>query len=119
MERALAEIQISIERAIATSGREVREIAAACFGLAGIDSGSDYNRVYDSLTKSSAAHIILLENDAVIALLGGQCGTLRRGTYFRGVGGAIAFGINRRGGERRRAGGWGAIEWVMREAVMT
>lgn len=107
MERALAEIQISIERAIATSGREVREIAAACFGLAGIDSGSDYNRVYDSLTKSSAAHIILLENDAVIALLGGNAEPYGVVLISGGVGGAIAFGINRRGGERRRAGGWG------------
>ncbi|HHY15938.1 MAG TPA: ATPase [Firmicutes bacterium] len=104
LERALAEIQISIERAIATSGREVREIAAACFGLAGIDSGSDYNRVYDSLTKSSAAHSILLENDAVIALLGGNAEPY--GVVLISGVGAIAFGINRRG-ERRRAGGWG------------
>ncbi len=104
LEGALAEIQISIERAIATSGREIQEIAAACFGLAGLDSQADYDRVNHALTKSSLARNVLLENDAAIALLGGNAEPF--GVVLISGVRAIAFGINGQG-QRKRAGGWG------------
>lgn len=104
LERVLGEIKNSVNRAIATSGRRIDRITTACFGLAGLDSRADYSRVYNALTQSSLARNVLLENDAVTALIGGN--TEPYGVVLISGIGAISFGINRRG-ERRRASGWG------------
>lgn len=106
LEKSIQEIGDAVSRSIASSGKEVLEIESACFGLAGIDSQIDHDRIYKALVGQGIARNIILENDSVIALMGGT--TKDHGVVLIAGVGAISFGINKIG-QRKRASGWGYI----------
>ncbi len=106
IEKAAQEIKKAIDGAIQSSPEKINTLETACFGLAGIDSKQDYDTIYQVLTKQQIAHRIVLENDAVIALVGGNAKAY--GVVLIAGTGAISLGINKKG-QRKRAGGWGHI----------
>ncbi|NLJ80447.1 MAG: ATPase [Firmicutes bacterium] len=102
--KALGEIKKAFNQAAA--GCPQGCIQTACFGLAGIDSKTDYKRIYRILKAEEFAPGIVLENDAVIALVGGNA--REQGVVLIAGTGAIAYGINKQG-QRRRSSGWGHL----------
>jgi N-acetylglucosamine kinase-like BadF-type ATPase len=101
-EPAVANIRLAVARAVRQAGAEL-PIAAATFGIAGMDRPADHAMLLPHLRD--LAGCVVLVNDAELALeaLPGRCGIcLIAGT------GSIALGRDATGGQAR-AGGWGHL----------
>ncbi|HBG16085.1 MAG TPA: ATPase [Firmicutes bacterium] len=106
IKKAVQEIRRTIDQAMPSGPKQITPIETACFGLAGIDSQQDYDTIYQVLTEQQISQQLVLENDAVIALVGGNAKPY--GVVLIAGTGAISLGINKQG-QRKRAGGWGHI----------
>ncbi len=114
-------IAAAVAAACATAGVVPGDVAAACFGLAGLDRPDDepvFRRVVAAQGIGGECGLV---NDAVIAWAGATGG--RPGIAVVAGTGSIAYGRNRTGGEHR-AGGWGApigdegsAYWIACEAI--
>ena len=104
LETAILHIHDSVSAACRHAGIEVRQIRAACFGLAGVSHPDHNRRMLEALRREFPIAEILLETDARVALAGAT-GNQPGVVVIAGTG-SIACGINSRG-RFARAGGWG------------
>ena len=104
---ARANLADAIERTLQSAARSRAELDAICLGISGVDRPEDHAQVQQWLAEILPDVPAFLYNDAVVALASGTRGQLYGIVLISGTG-MIAMGYNRRG-ERRRAGGWGAI----------
>ena len=104
LDRAIAALKEASEAAMAAAGIDRFEVA--CFGLAGVGRESDRDLLLPAIEKLELADRIILVHDAAIALAGATAG--QPGVVVLAGTGAMAFGMNSKGGTRR-AGGWGNI----------
>ncbi|MFP4661351.1 MAG: N-acetylglucosamine kinase [Halanaerobiales bacterium] len=105
---ALSAIEESIIKAYRAANMNIskQSIKSACFGLAGIDTGRDYEYIFPLLRDIGYLEKILLMNDSYLALAGGNAAA--KGLAIISGTGSIAVGINKEG-KRKRVGGWGYI----------
>lgn len=103
---ALAALEAAVAAALADSGRDRCDLAAACVGLAGVDRPDDRARLAAWAARHLPGVPVTVANDAQLALAAGTphgwgvallCGT-----------GSIAYGRDA-GGQMARSGGWGYL----------
>lgn len=107
LETAHANWRAVIQDAVAAAGGNLANVAAICIGMSGVDRPHDRAQVQQWLVDLLPGVPAQIVNDAVIALAAGTAGELFGVVVISGTG-MIALGYNR-GGERVRAGGWGAL----------
>jgi len=99
-------IESAVKAAITKCGVQISRFRVACLGMAGAGRPIGCAVIKRIMDELNIADKVLVESDAAIALAGATaCGY---GVVVIAGTGAIAFGINRKG-EERRAGGWGHI----------
>lgn len=103
LDQAIAAIKEASEQAARAADGKCE---AACLGLAGVARESDRSVILPAIKKLDLAEKIILEHDAAIALAGALA--CEPGVVVLAGTGAMAFGINR-SGEERRANGWGNV----------
>ena len=101
---ALSNIRIAIDNACRTAGVETHQIAAACFGLAGVGNSKHRREMEHALKTALRIPRMSIETDARVALAGAT--NLEPGVVIIAGTGSIAYGVNHRR-EYARAGGWG------------
>ncbi len=118
---AVGAIMNAVQTACARAGCRAVDIAAACFGLAGLDRPGDEDIYAVSGRALDLRRAPLLVNDAVIAWAGAAGG--RPGVALIAGTGSVAYGRDA-GGREHRAGGWGgpfgdegSAFWIGTEAV--
>ncbi|MCB0115529.1 MAG: hypothetical protein KDD84_15630 [Caldilineaceae bacterium] len=97
----------AVDRALASAGITRTEITSVCIGASGVDRPPDRARMTAWLTEMFPAARLAIHNDAVIALAAGTGGDVYGVVLISGTG-MIVYGFDR-AGNRRRAGGWGAL----------
>lgn len=100
-------LQMAIEHTVAAAGVSKAEVDAFCLGMSGVDRPEDHERMQTWLRELLPGTPALIHNDAVVALASGTGGRLFGVVLISGTG-MIAMGFDS-DGERRRAGGWGAL----------
>lgn len=103
-DEAVKNIENAVDLALKDAKIPIDEIAAACFGIAGISHPTHYHKMKDKLDRKFGIENLDLVTDARIALTGALDG--KPGVIVIAGTGSIAFGINE-AGEEARAGGWG------------
>lgn len=104
---ARANLEQAIERTLAEAKRTTENIDTVCLGMSGVDRPEDHAQLNEWLREMLPGIPAVVHNDAVVALASGTGGDLYGVVLISGTG-MIAMGFNR-AGERRRAGGWGAL----------
>jgi N-acetylglucosamine kinase-like BadF-type ATPase len=106
LESAMAELRRGVEVALAAADRSVDDVAAAVFGLAGVDWPSDERTIAASIAEFGLAGRCRVVNDAFVAL---RAGTTSGWGIVSSVGtGAVVAGVDRAGTcVRTMAVGWG------------
>ncbi|MCL4863004.1 MAG: hypothetical protein KJZ93_26575 [Caldilineaceae bacterium] len=104
---ARANLAAAITGALGEAGRTAEDVDAICVGMAGVDRPAERAAVAVWLAELLPDALAEIENDALIALAGANDGALFGVVVVSGTG-MIVYGVNR-AGERRRAGGWGAL----------
>lgn len=104
VEAATKSVTTAIILACRQAGITVRQITAACIGLAGVSHPDNHRKMYDAIEDALPALNFTLETDARIALAGATAG--KPGIVIIAGTGSIAYGVNK-DGEVARAGGWG------------
>jgi N-acetylglucosamine kinase-like BadF-type ATPase len=102
---AQANLCAAIDAALRSAGR--LPVAAVCAGLSGVDRPAERALVTGWLAGLLPAAAVEVHNDALVALASGTDGEFFGVVVISGTG-MIVYGVNR-AGERRRAGGWGAL----------
>jgi N-acetylglucosamine kinase-like BadF-type ATPase len=103
---ARANLAAAIQSALQASGCGAEAVAGVGVGMAGVDRPGERAMVTAWLQASFPGVPTVIENDALVALAGGA-GELFGVVVISGTG-MIVYGVNRQG-QRRRAGGWGAL----------
>jgi len=106
-EVARANLHEAIQTALQQARAEEHDVAAICLGLAGVDRGPERALVTTWIEALLPDAPAIIENDAMIALASGTGGDLYGIVLISGTG-MIVYGVDRKG-QRRRAGGWGAL----------
>ena len=107
--RVVESIREAVEDALAAAGATVAEMRALSCGVAGIEGPALSSRLLPLLQATFPATLVLLTNDARVALAGAIDGPVDGpGIVLIAGTGAIAFGRNAHGLEER-AGGWGPV----------
>ena len=106
LDGALAALKEASENAVSAAGVATDGCEVACLGLAGAGRETDRALLLPAIRKLGLADTILLQHDAAIALAGAT--VCQPGVVILAGTGAMAFGMNR-WGEERRAGGWGNV----------
>jgi len=106
LDTAIAALKEASEGAIAAAGIKTQQIAAACFGLAGVGRETDRALLLPAIEELQLADKIILKHDAAIALAGATA--CQPGIVVIAGTGSMVFGMNE-SGETARAGGWGNI----------
>lgn len=104
---ARANLAAAVSGALHGAGRSAEDVAAICVGMAGVDRTAERATVEAWLADLLPGVMTEIQNDALIALAGANQGELFGVVVVSGTG-MIVYGVNR-AGERRRAGGWGAL----------
>lgn len=104
---ARANLHAAIATALQRAGRQAEAVSAICAGLAGIDRPDERALVLGWLADQLPGAQAEVHNDALVALASGTGGDFYGVVVISGTG-MIVYGVNR-AGERRRAGGWGAL----------
>ena len=106
LEAALSSLEAATEAALASAGRNLRDLGAACVGLAGVARPADHERLVAWAAHSLPGVPITIANDAQLVMAAGTprgwgvaliCGT-----------GSIVMGSSP-DGRTARAGGWGYL----------
>lgn len=106
LERAVASIVEAIEHARENSGLSIQKYQIVCLGLAGAGRPDDRSILLDAIRNLRISDRIIIKHDAEIALAGAT--VLQPGVIVIAGTGAMAYGINS-SGEEKRSGGWGNI----------
>ncbi len=108
LEQAVAAIREACHAAFLVAGLDPQwsEVAAACFGLAGVDRPADRDRLTARLAQERLARRLLIVNDAELVLAAG-CSSGWGVALISGTG-SICVGRSP-DGRQARAGGWGHI----------
>ena len=106
-EQAHVHLEQAVEQTLQAAGRERADVDAICLGMSGVDRPEDLSLMNGWLQEMLPGVPAFIYNDAVIALASGTRGQLYGVVLISGTG-MIAMGFNR-SGERRRAGGGGAL----------
>lgn len=106
-EVARANLHEAIQAALQQAHGEWHAVAAICVGMAGVDRGPERALVTSWIEARLPNTPMIIENDAMIALASGTGGDLYGIVLISGTG-MIVYGVDRNG-QRRRAGGWGAL----------
>ncbi|MCX6047198.1 MAG: ATPase [Chloroflexi bacterium] len=104
---AHANLNEAIHSALTQAGRQPQDVARICLGMAGVDRETDRILVTSWLAASLPGVPAIVDNDAMIALASGTGGELYGVVAISGTG-MIVYGVDK-AGQRRRAGGWGAL----------
>jgi N-acetylglucosamine kinase-like BadF-type ATPase len=120
-ELAGAGLARAVGAALEAAGVAARDIAGACFGLAGLDRPQDEREFRALVSPLGLSQPAVLVNDAVIAWAGATGG--RPGIIVSAGTGSVAYGRGADGREAR-AGGWGSpfgdegsAYWIACEAL--
>lgn len=97
----------AIDAALQSAGCRAEEVSAVCAGLAGIDRPAERTLVLGWLAERLPGAQAEVHNDALVALASGTGGDFFGVVVISGTG-MIVYGVSQ-AGERRRAGGWGAL----------
>ena len=118
---AVRAIVSAVRSACAVAGCRPEGIAAACFGLAGLDRPGDEEAFLPAVAELGLPHAAALVNDSVIAWAGATGG--EPGVAVIAGTGSVAYGRNP-GGAEHRAGGWGgpfgdegSAFWIATEGI--
>jgi N-acetylglucosamine kinase-like BadF-type ATPase len=103
---ARTNLAAAIHNALQASGLPASALAGIGVGMAGVDRPGERTLVMGWLNEWFPRVRAVIENDALAALAAGA-GELFGVVVISGTG-MIVYGVNRHG-ERRRAGGWGAL----------
>jgi N-acetylglucosamine kinase-like BadF-type ATPase len=110
VEGALAQVrgsQSSVSTAPASGGRwRASGIAAACFGLSGVDSAEDEAQISRWLTEQAVAQRFMVVNDSELVLAGGT--PAGWGVALISGTGSVCLGRSA-DGRTARVGGWGPL----------
>ncbi|MFN8493622.1 MAG: BadF/BadG/BcrA/BcrD ATPase family protein [Caldilineaceae bacterium] len=104
---AQANVNQAIQAALQAANRSTAQVAAICLGMAGVDRGPERARVTSWIEGLLPGVPVTIDNDAMIALASATGGDLYGVVLISGTG-MIVYGVDRQG-QRRRAGGWGAL----------
>jgi N-acetylglucosamine kinase-like BadF-type ATPase len=104
LEAAVRHVTQAADEACGRAGIEVRQLSAACAGLAGTSHPDHHRQMLAALKAALPIPHITLETDARVALAGATGN--QPGVVIIAGTGSIACGINARG-RFARAGGWG------------
>ena len=104
--RALDNVDLALERAFRSVGRNRRPVRAACLSLAGAGRGDDRQRIDAWARQRQIAKQILVTHDAMPVLAAGTPEGV--GIALIAGTGSLAFGRNA-SGQSARAGGWGHL----------
>jgi N-acetylglucosamine kinase-like BadF-type ATPase len=107
VETALTHLTQAVDGALARSGVTRAAIVSVCIGAGGVDRPPDRARMTAWLAALFPSARLTIHNDAVIALAAGTGGEVYGVVLISGTG-MIVYGFDR-DGNRRRAGGWGAL----------
>ncbi len=107
VEAAQAHLSDAIEMAVAEAATTRAGIAAVCIGASGVDRPLDRERMGAWMQALFPSARLAIHNDAVIALASGTGGQIYGVVLISGTG-MIVYGFDS-AGNRRRAGGWGAL----------
>ena len=106
-EKAQANVNQAIQSALQAANCSLNQVAAICLGMAGVDRGPERARVTSWVEALLPGIPVTIDNDAMAALASATEGDLFGVVLISGTG-MIVYGIDRQG-QRRRAGGWGAL----------
>ncbi len=106
LRRAIASIMEAIEFAEENAGLNIQRYKVACLGLAGAGRSDDRLILLDAVRELRIFDKVIIKHDAAIALAGAT--VLKPGVIVIAGTGAMAYGINQ-SGEEKRSGGWGNI----------
>lgn len=98
--------QTLIDQLLESQNTTKEELAAVCFGLAGVGRPDDMARMEGVMAKLGIADRSVIVNDAVIALMGGAL--TDHGVIVISGTGSIVFGMDK-SGSVDRVGGWGHV----------
>lgn len=104
---AQANLNAAIDGALTQAGRQPQDVAQICLGMAGVDREADRLLVTSWMATVLPGAPAIVDNDAMIALASGTGGELYGIVAVSGTG-MIVYGVDK-AGQRRRAGGWGAL----------
>ncbi|RLF00960.1 MAG: ATPase [Thermoprotei archaeon] len=104
LEKAVANIREAIEGSLKDIGE--LPVFAACYGLAGLDSPSDFKIVEKAIVEANIAEKNFVVHDSVIAIYGATGG--EAGIIVIAGTGSVAAGIDDEG-NYVRVGGWGPL----------
>lgn len=107
VETARAHLAEAVDGALDRAGVTRLAIASVCIGASGVDRPPDRARMTAWLMELFPSAQLTIHNDAVIALAAGTGGEVYGVVLISGTG-MIVYGFDR-AGNRRRAGGWGAL----------
>ncbi len=100
-------LALAIHGALQTANCAAADIDAICVGMSGVDRPAERAMVTTWLSDLLPGVHVEILNDALVALAAGNRGELYGVVMISGTG-MIIYGVNHQG-ERRRAGGWGAL----------
>lgn len=106
LERSIASIMEAIYDANENAGTNIQKFKVACLGLAGAGRHDDRLILLNAIKGLGIFEKVIIKHDAEIALAGATI--LQPGVIVIAGTGAIAFGINP-SGEEKRSNGWGNI----------
>lgn len=106
LKQSVASITEAIKSATENAGLNIQNYEVACLGLAGAGRPDDRLILLSAIKELKISEVIIIKHDAEIALAGATI--LQPGVIVIAGTGAIAFGINP-SGEEKRSGGWGSI----------
>lgn len=106
-ETAQANVNRAIQTALQAAHRSLNQVAAIGLGMAGVDRGPERAQVTSWIEALLPGIPVTIDNDAMAALASATGGELYGVVLISGTG-MIVYGVDRQG-QRRRAGGWGAL----------
>ncbi|MGH9818268.1 MAG: BadF/BadG/BcrA/BcrD ATPase family protein, partial [Candidatus Acidiferrales bacterium] len=106
-EKAQTNLETAIHAALTAAGLGVDAVTGVCAGMAGVDRPHERVVLARWLGALLPAARAMIENDAMIALASATEGILFGVVAISGTG-MIVYGVDA-AGQRRRAGGWGAL----------
>ncbi len=104
IDKAKNNIGESIEKALSEAGIKSDDLDVGGFGIAGLDTEKDYNKIWEFLDEMKIVEDKYLVNDVVISHYG--CLRGKPGVTIVAGTGSISYGVNKEG-EETRVGGWG------------
>ncbi|RLE94755.1 MAG: ATPase [Thermoprotei archaeon] len=105
LEKAVANLREALDQALSQIGGKM-PVTSACYGLAGLDSPSDFTVVEEAITKVKLADKNFVVHDSVIAIYGATGGN--KGIIVIAGTGSVAAGLDDKG-NYIRVGGWGPL----------